>query len=168
MLRAAREFAHQEHLDLDPRVFITGWSEGGLCGMALHKLIEETCRDEFPVAASSLFAGCYALLTSMLDLFCSYEEDFPEHQIYYWMLRSMIRIYELKRPFDRTVVPPFAAALARDVLADAPQNPRLGLDPEFRRSFLDGTETEMRRAPGQRPLRLEAARPGPAAPRDAR
>ena len=122
MLRAAREFARQKRLDLDPRVFITGWSEGGLCGMALHKLIEDTCRDEFPVAASSLFAGCYAL-TAMIDLFCSYDEDFPEHQIYYWMLRSMIRVYGLERPFDRTVIPPFAAALTRDVLADAPKTP---------------------------------------------
>lgn len=145
MLRAARELARQRRLDLDPRVFITGWSEGGLCGMALHKRIEETCRDEFPVAASSLFAGCHAL-SAMHDLFCAYGEDFPEHQIYYWMLRSMIRVYGLKRPFDRTVVPPFAAALARDVLAAAPQDPSVGLDPEFRRNFLDGTETEMRRA----------------------
>ena len=50
-----------EKLDLDSRVFITGWSEGGLCGMALHKLIEDTCREEIPVAASSLLAGAYSL-----------------------------------------------------------------------------------------------------------
>lgn len=145
MLRAAREFASRKRLVLDNRVFITGWSEGGGCGMALHKLIEDTCCHEFPVAASSLFAGVYAL-SAMTDLFCSYDEDFPEHQIYYWALRCMIRVYQLERPFERTVVPPFAAALTKDVLADAPQNPRLGLDPDFRRRFLDGTETEMRRA----------------------
>jgi dienelactone hydrolase len=145
MLRAAREFTRRKGLDLDPRVFITGWSEGGLSGMALHKLIEETCRDEFPIAASSLFAGAYAH-TAMVDLFCNYDEDYPEHHIYYWALRSMARVYKLKRPFDRIVVPPFAAALAKDVLADAPKNPRLGLDPEFRRSVLSGSDKEMRRA----------------------
>ena len=58
MLRAAREFARQKNIKMDTRVFITGWSEGGLCGMAPHKLIEDTCRDEFPIGASSLFAGC--------------------------------------------------------------------------------------------------------------
>jgi dienelactone hydrolase len=145
MLRAAQEFARQGQLELDPRVFVTGWSEGGLSGMAMHKLIEDTCRDKFPVAASSLFAGCYSL-TAMFDLFCSYNEDFPEHQIYYWMLRSMSRIYKLKRPFDRTVVPPFAAALTKDVLADAPKNPKVGLDPEFRDDFLNNPDSEMRRA----------------------
>jgi hypothetical protein len=91
--------------------------------MALHKLIEDTCREEFPVAASSLLAGCYAL-SAMMDPFCQYDEDYPEHQIAYWKLRSMARVYGLKRPFDRTVVSTFAAALARDVLADTAKNPR--------------------------------------------
>jgi fermentation-respiration switch protein FrsA (DUF1100 family) len=126
-------------------VFITGWSEGGLCGMALHKLIEDTCRDEIPVAASSLFAGAYAL-SAMADLLCNYNENYPESQIYYWVLRSMARVYKLNRPFDKTVMQPFAAVLAGDVLAAAPENPRVGLVPEFRRAFLDDPNHEMRRA----------------------
>jgi pimeloyl-ACP methyl ester carboxylesterase len=145
MLRAAREFARQKQLCFDPCVFITSWSEGGLCGMALHKLIEDTCPEDFPVAASSLFAGTYAI-SAQFDLFCNYDEDFPEHHIYYWKLRSMIRVYRLNRPFDRTVVPPFAAALTNDVLAEAPKNPRVGLDAEFRRDFLENPRNEMRRA----------------------
>jgi acetyl esterase/lipase len=36
--------------------------------------------------------------------------------------------------------------LTKDVLAKVPANPRLGLDPEFRKNFLDGTEMEMRLA----------------------
>src|SRR5262249_25833139 len=38
LLRAARELAAQKSVEVDPRVFITGWSEGGFAGMALHKL----------------------------------------------------------------------------------------------------------------------------------
>jgi fermentation-respiration switch protein FrsA (DUF1100 family) len=136
LLRAARELAARKEVEVDPRVFITGWSEGGLAGMALHKLIEDAGRADLPVAASSLLAGCYAL-SAMMDLFCNYDEDFPEHQIYYWMLRSMGRVYGLKRPFDRTVVPPFAAA---------PKNPRVGLDPGFRDTYLNDPDDEMRRA----------------------
>jgi hypothetical protein len=83
MLRAAREFAAQKRVETEKRVFVTGWSEGGLCGMALHKLIEETARDEFPVTASSLLAGTYAL-SAQIHLFCSYDEDYPEHNINYW------------------------------------------------------------------------------------
>jgi dienelactone hydrolase len=145
MLRAAREFAEQLNMKMDNRVFVTGWSEGGLCGMATHKLIEDTCRGEFSVGASSLLAGCYSL-TAMADLFCSYDEPFEETEIYYWILRSMIRVHGLKRPFDRTVVPPYAAALTKDVMALAPKNPRQALDPEFRKQFLDDVDNEMRLA----------------------
>jgi dienelactone hydrolase len=142
MLRAAREFAEQKKLKMDKRVFVTGWSEGGLCGMALHKLIEDTCPAEFPVAASSLLAGTYAL-SAQIHLFCSYDEDYPESQTNYWKLRTMCRVYKLARPFERTVASPYAKALQKDVMALAPKNPRLGLDPEFRQRFLDGTETGM-------------------------
>jgi acetyl esterase/lipase len=145
LLRAARELAARNGVEVAPQVFITGWSEGGLAGMALHKLIEDTCREDLPVAASSLLAGAYAL-SAMMDLFCSYDEDYPEYHINYWKLRSMARVYRLKRPFDRTVVPPFAAALSRDVLADAPKNPRVGLDPGFRDAYLNDPDDEMRRA----------------------
>jgi hypothetical protein len=97
------------------------------------------------VAASSLLAGTYALL-GQIHLFCSYDEDYPEAQTNYWKLRTMCRVYKLKRSFERTVVPPFAEVLAKDVMALAPKNPHVGLDPEFRASFLDGTETEMENA----------------------
>ncbi len=140
-----REGIHpHKTLDPDPRIFITGWSEGGqrygppqadrgdLPGR-VHD------RRQFPVRRPRC-------ATAMADLFCSYDEDYPESQIYYWVLRSMARVYKLKRSFDRIVIPPFAAALAEDVVADAPQNPCIGLDPEFRRSFLDGGDQEMRRA----------------------
>jgi pimeloyl-ACP methyl ester carboxylesterase len=143
MIRAAREFARREHLELDPHVFITGWSEGGLCGTALHKLIEDTCRDEILVAACSLLAGAYAL-SEMADLFCNFNENYPESQIYYWVLRSMARVYKLKCRFEKIVMSPFAAALAKDVLAEAPQNPRVGLVPEFRQAYLDDPSHEMR------------------------
>ena len=81
-----------------------------------------------------------------MDLFCNYDEDYPEHQINYWKLRSMTRVYSLKRRFDEIVVPPFAAALEEDVLADAPKNPRVGLDPGFRDAYLNDPDDEMRRA----------------------
>src|SRR5208283_3341559 len=48
MLRAARAFAGQQGVPLDGRLFISGWSEGGLAGMALHELLERESADEFP------------------------------------------------------------------------------------------------------------------------
>jgi acetyl esterase/lipase len=145
MLRAAREFAGQKQLAVDPRVFITGWSEGGLCGMALHKLIEDTCPDEFPVAASSLLAGAYAI-SAQAHLFCSYDEDYPESSINYWKLRTMCRVYKLARPFNRTVKQEYAEALEKNFEAPVPKNPRAVLDPDFRERFLGGREPEMEAA----------------------
>jgi dienelactone hydrolase len=148
MLRAARELAVRQglKLDRDEGVFVTGWSEGGLCGMALHELIEGKHHAEFRVAASSLLAGTYAL-SAQMHLFCSYDEDYPEAQTNYWKLRSMCRVYKDDKlkglPFERVVVPPYAEALAKDVMALAPKNPRAGLDPRFRERFLGGKETGM-------------------------
>ncbi|MBY0396277.1 MAG: hypothetical protein K2X91_07380 [Thermoleophilia bacterium] len=145
MLRATREFLASGPVRHDGRLFITGWSEGGLCGMALHHLIESTCPDEFPVTASSLLAGTYAI-SAQIHLFCSYEEDYPECAINYWKLRTACRVYKLPRPFDRTVRPDYARMLEKDVLAPVPKDPRAGLDPDFRARFLDGREPEMEAA----------------------
>jgi fermentation-respiration switch protein FrsA (DUF1100 family) len=145
MLRAAREFAAGQGIPLDGRVFITGWSEGGLAGMALHELLEREHRDEFSVHGSSLLAGCYAL-SAMMDWFCTLDEPYPEQEIYYWMLLSMLRVYRLARPFAELVHPEFAAGLERDVLAPVPANPRDGLTPRFRAGMQNRTETAIRQA----------------------
>jgi dienelactone hydrolase len=141
-LRAAREFAAEQSLCLDNRILVTGWSEGGLAGMALHKLIEESNGNEYSVAASSLLAGTYAL-SAQIHLFCSYEEDYPEANINYWKLRTLCRVYKHQHPFEMVVRAPFAEMLSRDVMALVPKNPQLALDPTFRSSFLAGLETEM-------------------------
>lgn len=141
MLRAVREVRPE----MSPKIYLTGWSEGGLGGMALHQLIQERHGDEFSVAASSLLAGTYAL-SAQIHLFCSYDEDYPEHQTNYWKLRVMCRVYNLARPFNRTLREPYATNLMKDVLGDAPKNPRLALDPDFRETFLRDAEPGMEAA----------------------
>ena len=145
LLRAAREFARQQGIILVEDLFITGWSEGGLAGLALHQLLESEHRDEFPVRGSSVLAGCYAL-SGMLDWFCSLNEPYPEQEIYYWMLRSMSRVHGIGRPFEQIIRPEYAAGLARDVMAPVPANPRDGLTPAFRAGMQDRAETAIRRA----------------------
>jgi fermentation-respiration switch protein FrsA (DUF1100 family) len=56
------------------------------------------------------------------------------------------RVYKDTPAFDKIVVPPYAEALTKDVMALAPKNPRVGLDPGFRERLLDGKETEMEKA----------------------
>jgi pimeloyl-ACP methyl ester carboxylesterase len=145
MLRAAREFAVEEGILLDGRLFVTGWSEGGLAGMALHELLEREHADEFPVRGSSLLAGTYALSAGM-EWFCTLDEPYPEQEIYYWKFRSMSRVHGIGRPFDQIVRPEYAAGLTRDVMAQVPANPRDGLDPDFRARMLERAEPEFRQA----------------------
>ena len=145
MLRAAREFAGKKGIALDGRLFITGWSEGGLAGMALHELLEREPNDGFSVRGSSLLAGPYAP-SAHLDWFCCIDEPYPEQEIRYWILRSMLRVHRIPRPFEEVVRPEFAAGLARDVLAPVPANPRDGLTPAFRAGMQNRTETVIRQA----------------------
>src|SRR5208337_3444237 len=145
MLRAARAFAGQQGIPLDGRLFISGWSEGGLAGMALHELLERESADEFPVQGSALLAGPYSPSTH-IDWFCCIDEPYPEQEIRYWILRSMLRVHRIPRRFEEVVRPEYAVGLARDVLAPVPANPRDGLTPSFRAGMQDRTETAIRQA----------------------
>jgi pimeloyl-ACP methyl ester carboxylesterase len=146
MLRAAQEFAKKEGIALDGRLFISGWSEGGLAGMALHELLEREPVAGFSVRGSSLLAGCYALSVEM-DWFCCLDEPYPEQEIKYWMLRSMLRVHRIDRPFDQIVRPEYAAKLEENVMAPVPKTgPRDGLTEAFRTGMQNRTETAIRRA----------------------
>jgi pimeloyl-ACP methyl ester carboxylesterase len=145
MLRAAREFAKKEGIVLDERLFITGWSEGGLGGMALHELLEREPAGGFTVRGSSLLAGPYAP-SAHLDWFCCIDEPYPEQRIRYWILRSMLRVHRIARPFHEIVQPKYAKGLMHNVMGPVPENPREGLTPAFRAGMQARTETEIRRA----------------------
>ncbi len=58
MLRATREFAANEKIDLGP-FFLKGYSEGGYATLALQKELETRYADEFPITASAPSAGPY-------------------------------------------------------------------------------------------------------------
>jgi pimeloyl-ACP methyl ester carboxylesterase len=143
MLRASHEFAEDQGIALDGHHFITGWSEGGLAGMALYELLEREHGEEFAVRGTSLLAGAYAL-SAHLDWFCCIDEPYPEQEICYWALRSMMRVYHLARSFEEVVRPKFATGLMRDVLAPVPANPRDGLMPGFREEMQNRTERAIR------------------------
>lgn len=145
MLRPCRDLANEQGISLERDLFITGWSEGGLAGMALHELLERENSEELPVRGSSLLAGCYAL-SEMLEWFCCLDEPYPEQEIYYWALRSMNRVHALGLPFEHLVRPEYAARLSEDVMAPVPANPRDGLAHDFRSGMQHRTEDAIRRA----------------------
>ena len=80
----------------------------------------------------------------MADLFCNYNENYPEVQICYWVMRSMARVYKLSRPFDKTSFRRSPRPSRRMCSPLPRENPRTGLVPEFRQTFLDDPNHEMR------------------------
>jgi hypothetical protein len=77
LMRAAREFVDADaDAHLNEQVFVTGYSQGGHGGLALHKLLEQEHNDEFTVTASSPMSGPYSISKEMVDFTLGDEEYF--------------------------------------------------------------------------------------------
>lgn len=78
MLTAASEFAQQQGLAFDGRLFLAGYSEGGYATMAAHKSLEENPKDGFTLIASFPGAGAYDLTDMQEHIFesTSYQDPF--------------------------------------------------------------------------------------------
>jgi len=61
LLRASKEFACENEIELNDQLFTTGYSAGGYGTMAFHQIIEEEYSDEFTITANSPGAGPYSL-----------------------------------------------------------------------------------------------------------
>ena len=53
LLRASKEFACENNIELNDQLFTTGYSAGGYGTMAFHQIIEKEYSDEFKVTANS-------------------------------------------------------------------------------------------------------------------
>lgn len=61
MLRASRELCKRLHLTWGPKLFLTGYSQGGHATMALHRALQNDPTKEFIVTASAPQSGPYDL-----------------------------------------------------------------------------------------------------------
>jgi len=61
LLRASKEFACENEIELNDQLFTTGYSAGGYGTMAFHQIIEQEYSDEFTITANSPGAGPYSL-----------------------------------------------------------------------------------------------------------
>lgn len=60
-IRAGREYARKEKIQLNGQVFLAGYSEGGFVTLATHREIEKFYQNEISVTASAPMAGAYDL-----------------------------------------------------------------------------------------------------------
>lgn len=82
MVLAGISFAAQLGIELEPGVFLMGWSEGGGAGLAAQKLLEASV-PQVPVRASSLLAGPYHM-SNRIGRFVLKTRDDESTSIYNW------------------------------------------------------------------------------------
>jgi len=69
LLRASKEFACENEIELNDQLFTTGYSAGGYGTMAFHQIIEQEYSDEFTITANSPGAGPYSLYDMATRIF---------------------------------------------------------------------------------------------------
>lgn len=109
MMRAVRQILAEKQMETDGRLFISGYSQGGHAAMALHKILQERYRSEFPVTASSPMSGPYDLSGVQSEvMFKNYSH--PGYLPY--LLNSYQEVYHIieedihtiyKNPYDTVV-----------------------------------------------------------------
>lgn len=143
MLRAVREFDKREKsFQLNEKLFLSGYSEGGYATMALMKLLEEKHGNEFSVTAATVGAGAYNKTMFAKHLL---EVNAELHYLneFLWVLDSYNRIYKLNRPYTYYFNQPYAGIIeAGSVFANNQLNPQLLFSSTFREGILNGSDTE--------------------------
>ena len=92
LIRASKQFMDAEGFLYTDQLFITGYSQGGHAGMAMHKEIETNLSDEFTVTAASHMSGPYNLSSTIIST--SLEDsiyDFPSYVV--WMFVAYQSVY---------------------------------------------------------------------------
>ncbi len=73
LVKAAKTYTDQQDLLNSGQLFITGYSQGGHAGMAMHKAVNETGIDGLEVAAGSHMSGIYNMSGELLNASISEE-----------------------------------------------------------------------------------------------
>ena len=105
-LRAARHYANREGIDLDERIFLLGYSEGGYATAAAQQLIESSHGDEFQLAASAPMAAPWNLSGTMVELFQSGATYSSPHFLPYTLL-AYNDVYGLEEDLSTVFVAPY-------------------------------------------------------------
>lgn len=143
MLRAAREFCEERQVQLNEKLFLTGYSEGGYATMALHRHLETDLADEFTVTASAPGAGAYhksAFAKFILDT----NKPLNFMNSYLWVLETYNQVYGLDRPWSFFLTEPYAGRVQQNgVQASISPNPQVLFTQQFRTGILNNTDQEM-------------------------
>lgn len=112
MLRAARQLASDVGLELDGKLFLTGYSQGGHAALAAHREIEQLHQDEFNLTGSAPMSGPYDASGVQEQVLVGFD-PYPTPGYLPFILWSYNMVYDivpdpaalLKPPYD-SIIPP--------------------------------------------------------------
>ncbi|MDX1739729.1 MAG: lipase family protein [Rhodothermales bacterium] len=151
-LRAARHYADREGIELDERVFLMGYSEGGYATAAAQRLIESEHTDEFLLAASAPMAAPWNLSGSMVELFRS-EETYPAPHFLPYTIVAYNDVYDIDDNWSNIFAEPYAGSIpplfdgsrsGGEIDRELPDIPRRMLTAEFIEGFDPGGSSAWR------------------------
>ncbi len=133
MLLASKEYLKEQRIKTTSKLFLSGYSEGGIATLGLQQLLEE--KTSFKISKTILGNGAYSKLEWAKEILQNHQ-DSKQLRYFIRMLHSYNRIYpELNRPWDfylnksYTDLMPVIDRLVD--LPDAEMNPSVLFTPEF-------------------------------------
>ncbi|MGD8777526.1 MAG: alpha/beta fold hydrolase [Ignavibacteria bacterium] len=148
-IRAARQFADQNEINLNGQVFLAGYSEGGYVTLAAQKDIELNHSSEIAVTASTPMAGPYDINLTARSII--EQQVYEEPSFLAFLIVAYDEYYEWNRiddifnsPYNQNVVELFNGSLSTEDI-----NPSLSNDvtvlfsSEFINNYLDGNDTQV-------------------------
>jgi len=109
MLFAARQYANQESLAFNNKLFLAGYSEGGFATMATHMFLENDHPEEFELVASSPGAGGYDI-NGMLEYFFAMD-TYPDPFYIAYVAMAYKETYDLENPLSDFFNAPYASVI---------------------------------------------------------
>jgi pimeloyl-ACP methyl ester carboxylesterase len=146
-LRAAKQAARQLGYNLDGKLFLAGYSQGGHVTMALHRYLEQRLSHEFTVTASAPMAGPYEPAETIRTALQHPTREIPVAIAF--LLVAYNKIYSLFSSLDDAILPSYTSNLETLVPGDdsmdqiaalLPGAPQNLLQPAFYKDFMSNSK----------------------------
>lgn len=148
LLRAAKKFAEYNGITISNKLFVAGYSEGGMAALATVRLLEDNL---IPITAAAVGSGPYDLRGSVDALLKPNTIVNPNNVVF--LVTAYNAIYsDLRKPLSYYLKEPYATWLTDDpyprpdssaISAQLPKNTDDLLQAAFITSYNDGSEFEL-------------------------
>ena len=109
LIKAAKTFAEEKNIEVDDKLFLAGYSEGGYVTLAAQKEIETNPKHGLKVTASAAGAGGYDLTAMLAGVTSGKPYPYPSYLAY--VLQSYIHTNNWNRPLTEFFQEPYASKL---------------------------------------------------------